>query len=122
MKGLVLADVKVVKMMDKSLEKGYSNMIPVYLDKDENISEKSSSVATKEQFEILQKYIIKTIKNISKEILSGKIDITPYYKNKKTPCEYCEYRPICQFDKNKFGNEYSYVPEFSKEEIWGKLV
>lgn len=121
MKGLVLADVKVVKMMDKSLEKGYSNMIPVYLDKDENISEKSSSVATKEQFEILQKYIIKTIKNISKEILSGKIDIVPYYKNKKTPCEYCEYKSICQFDKNKFGNEYNYVPDFSKEEIWEKL-
>ena len=121
MKGLVLADVKVVKMMDKTLEKGYSDMIPVYLDKDENISEKSSSVATKEQFEILQKYIRKTIKNISKEILSGKIDIAPYYKNKKTPCEYCEYKSICQFDKNKFGNEYSYVPDFSKEEVWEKL-
>lgn len=121
MKGLVLADVKVVKMMDKSLEKGYSNMIPVYLDKDENISEKSSSVATKEQFEMLQKYIVKTIKNISKEILSGKIDIAPYYKNKKTPCEYCEYKSICQFDKNKFGNEYSYVPDLPKDEVWAKL-
>lgn len=121
MKGLILADVKVVRMMDKSLDKGYSDIIPVYIDKDENISEKSSKTATKEQFEILQKHIKKTIKDISKEILSGKIDIKPYYKNKKTPCEYCEYKSICQFDKNKFCNEYNYIPDIKKEEIWEKL-
>lgn len=121
MKGLVLADVKVIKMMDKSLETGYSSLVPVYVGKDDKISEKSSSTATKEQFEILQKYIIRTIKDISKEILSGNIDIKPYYKNKKTPCEYCEYKSICQFDKNKFGNEYSYIQELKKEEIWDRL-
>ena len=121
MKGLVLADVKVIKMMDKSLETGYSSLVPVYVGKDDKISEKSSSTATKEQFEILQKYIIRTIKDISKEILSGNIDIKPYYKNKKTPCEYCEYKSICQFDKNKFGNEYSYIKELKKEDIWDRL-
>ncbi|MCI9365076.1 MAG: hypothetical protein HFJ54_00065 [Clostridia bacterium] len=121
MKGLILADVKVIKMMDKNLEKGYSDMIPVYLGKDEQISEKSSSTATKEQFEMLQKYIIKTIKTISKEILSGKIDMKPYYKNKKTPCEYCEYKSICQFDRNKFCNDYRYISELKKEEIWENL-
>ena len=108
-------------MMDKNLEKGYSDMIPVYLGKDEQISEKSSSTATKEQFEMLQKYIIKTIKTISKEILSGKIDMKPYYKNKKTPCEYCEYKSICQFDRNKFCNDYRYISELKKEEIWENL-
>lgn len=121
MKGLVLADVKVAKMMDKNLEKGYSDMIPVYIGKDDKLSEKSSTAVTKEQFEILQKYITKTIKDISKEILSGKINMKPYYKNKKTPCEYCEYKSICQFDKNKFCNEYNYIPELNKEEIWDKL-
>ncbi len=121
MKGLILADIKVVKMMDKSLETGYSNMIPVYVGKDDKISEKTSSIATREQFEILQKYIVKTIKNISKEILSGDIDIKPYYKNKKTPCEYCKYKTICQFDKNKLGNDYSYIPILNKEEIWDNM-
>lgn len=121
MKGLVLADVKVVKMMDKNLSQGYSDMIPVYIGKDDNVSEKSSSAITKEQFEILQKYITKTVKDISKEILKGKIDMKPYYRNKKTPCEYCEYKSICQFDKNKFCNEYSYVPELSKDEVWDVL-
>lgn len=121
MKGLLVADVKLIKMMDKSLETGYSDVVPAYIKSDGTISEKGSSVASKEQFKALQKHIIKTIKNISKEIFSGKIDIKPYYKNKNTPCEYCEYKAICQFDKNKFCNEYKYIPNLTKEEIWEKI-
>ncbi len=40
---------------------------------------------------------------------------------KKTPCEFCAYKPICQFDKNKFGNEYNYVPTLSDDEVWEKI-
>ena len=121
MKGIVLADVKVIKMMDKELEKGYSDKIPVYIDSKEEISEKLSHTVTKEQFEILQKYIVNVIKNISKEILSGNIDIRPYYYNKKTSCDNCKYKGICQFDKNKIGNEYSYIPSVNKDEVWNKF-
>lgn len=121
MKGLLVADVKLIKMMDKNLETGYSDLVPAYLKSDGEISENSSSVASKEQFKALQKYIIKTIKNISKEILMGKIDIKPYYKAKKIPCEFCEYKAICQFDKNKFCNSYNYIPSLTKEEIWDKI-
>lgn len=121
MKGIVLADVKVVRMMDKTLDKGYSDKIPVYLGTDNQISQKLSSTLSKEKFAILQSYIIKVIKDISKEILSGNIDIKPYYNNKKTPCGYCKYKGICQFDKNKLGNDYNYVMNFKEEEIWEKM-
>ena len=117
MKGLILADVNIIKMMDKNLEKGSSDSIPVYLNKEGNISESKSSVITKEQFENLQKAIQKIIKDITKEILNGKIEIKPVYdiKNKKSVCEYCEYKNICRFDPNQ--NEYSYVGTKSKVEI-----
>ena len=64
MKGLVLADVSVIKMMDNKLEAGQSDIIPVYISKDGNISEKKSSVINKENFDNLQK----EVKNIIKEI------------------------------------------------------
>lgn len=117
MKGLILADVNVIKMMDKTLEKGTSNSIPVYLNKEGKISEAKSNVITKEQFEDLQNQIQKIIKKIAKEILSGKIEIKPMYdiKNKKSVCEYCEYKNICRFDPNE--NEYSYIGTKTKEEI-----
>ena len=121
MKGLILADVKVAKMMDKNLENGYSKIIPAYIDSNENISPRLSSSVTREQFEMLQNHVIKTIKDISKEILKGNIDIKPYYKNKKTACTYCEYKPICKFDSNNRDNKYNYITKLKDEEIWEKI-
>ena len=47
--------------------------------------------------------------DISKEILKGKIDIKPYNYNKKTGCDYCNYKTICMFNTNIKGNEYNYI-------------
>ena len=118
MQGLILADINVVRMMDKNLDKGASNIIPVYIDKNDNLSNTKSNCVSKEQFKYLQKYTNKLIKEIASEILSGNIDIRPIYnaKKKKTPCEYCEYKAICNFDSSK--NEYNYVPNLDKEVLF----
>ena len=120
MQGLILADIEIVRKMDNSLDKGASKIIPAYIDKDGNISNTKSSIITKEQFGILQKYIQKTIKEISKEILNGNIELKPYYnlKSKKTPCEYCEYKPICKFGKVGCKNEYKYIGNIQKDLIF----
>ena len=117
MQGLILADVNVVRMMDKKLEKGASNIVPAYIDSTDSLSYTRSSAVTKEQFSNLQKYTNKIIKQIAKEILSGNIDIKPSYntKNKKTPCEYCKYKSICNFDPNC--NSYYYIQNRDKEQI-----
>jgi len=117
MKGLILADIKVIKMMDKSLDKGVSSIVPVYLDKEGNISRNRSSTVTKEQFSNLQKTIRKIIRQISSEILSGKIDIKPLYDktNKSSTCKYCEYKTVCAF--NPSSNKYEYLSNKSKELI-----
>lgn len=117
MQGLILADVNVVRMMDKKLEKGASNIVPAYIDSSDSLSYTRSSAVTKEQFSNLQKYTNKIIKQIAKEILSGNIDIKPSYntKNKKTPCEYCKYKSICNFDPNC--NSYYYIQNRDKEQI-----
>ncbi len=109
MKGLILADISVVKMMDNKLETGASDIIPVYISKDGTLSEKRSSVISKEDFDSLQKRVKDIIKEISKEILRGKIEIKPYYYNKKTGCDYCVYKTICMFNTNIKGNEYNFI-------------
>ena len=122
MNGLILADINIVKKMDKTLEKGSSNHIPVYLDKDGNISKSKSNVVTKEQLEDLRKYTNRIIKQIAQEMMSGNISIEPYYqkKNKKTPCDYCEYKGICHF-KEEGCNHYRYISNDKKEEILEKI-
>ena len=118
MKGLILADVDIVKKMDKKLEKGSSNVVPAYIDKDGNLANKPSTI-TRAQFENLQKYTNKIIKQISEEILSGNIDVKPYYKIKqgKTPCEYCKYKAICNFNTGICKKEYNYIGNAEKEYI-----
>ena len=121
MKGLILADVKVVKLHDKNLEKGQSSIIPAYIDKEGNLSSKKTNGVTKEQFADLQKYMYKIIKEISKEILEGNIELKPYYKNKKTPCKYCEYKSICNFNMGGCENQYNYIDKKAKDEILDKI-
>lgn len=117
MNGMILADIDIIKKMDKTLEKGSSNNIPVYLDKDGNISKSRSNTVTKEEFTKLQKTAEKVIKQIAKEILEGNIDIKPAYykKNKVDTCKYCEYKSICGF--NPKVHEYLYIENKSKEEV-----
>ena len=95
MKGLVLADIDIVKMMDKTLQDGgKSKIVPVNLNKDGSIK-KNKSCISKEEFEYLQKYMTKIIKEISEEIMDGNIEIKPNRKKKRSPCEFCEYKSIC---------------------------
>lgn len=121
MTGLVLADVNVIKMMDNNLEKntGASDIVPGGLTATGEVS-KSQSLITKSQFNNLQKYMDKIIKQISDEILSGNIEKKPYYNSKlnkgKTQCEYCNYKSICKFEPGINGG-YSYIGTLNKDAI-----
>lgn len=117
MKGLIVADVKIIKMNDNTLTQGSSKMVPAAITASGTVNEKWTNGVKKEEFEVLQQYIDKTIKEIGKEILSGKIDIKPYYKKGKTPCEYCAYKTICGFHPQREGNCYYYIDNKPKDEI-----
>lgn len=117
MKGLIVADVKIIKMNDNTLTQGSSKMVPAAITASGAVNEKWTNGVKKEEFKILQQYIDKTIKQIGKEILNGKIEIKPYYKKGKTPCEYCTYKTICGFNPHQEGNCYYYIDNKPKDEI-----
>ena len=121
MKGLILADVKVIKMQDKNLDYGTSKLIPAGITKSGDISEKTTSGVDKEEFKILQDYIYKTIKEIAKEILKGNINIKPYNKDGKKPCDYCPYKAVCRFDTRTKGNKYNYIGKLSNDDVIRKM-
>ncbi len=121
MKGLILADVKVIKMNDNTLSSGSSKMVPAAITASGTVNEKWTNGVNKEEFKVLQDYISITIKQIAKEILSGKIDLRPYNKKGKTPCEYCEYKTICGFNPRQNNNNYNYIDKKSKDDIILKM-
>ena len=121
MQGLILADSNIVRKMDTNLVSGSSNIVPAYIGKDGEVSDKQNTLNRK-QFENLQNYMEKIIKQISEEILNGNIGIKPYYRTRdeKTPCEYCSYKAICQFNQTT-KNNYNYIPNANKEKILEKI-
>ena len=122
MKGLILADIEVMKMQDNNLkEGGTSKLIPAGISAKGGINKRDTSGVDEQEFEVLQKYIGKIIKEIGKEILEGKIELSPTNYKGKTPCRYCEYHVICGFDARNNKNKYDYIENLSKDDIIRKM-
>ena len=109
MKGFVVSDINVIHAMDTSLVDGTSDIIPVTINKSGEINNKKSSIIPMEDFYLLQKKIKTIIKQISKEILSGRIEIMPYKYSSQSGCDYCKYHTICMFDPTRKDNNYFIV-------------
>lgn len=118
MKGLLLADVKLIKEMDKSID-GDSLIIPARVNKGGELGR--SSAATVEQFELLKKHVRRLLNSLGEEMLKGNISISPYRRKRMTACSYCGYMSICQFDPSVAGNSYRTLHEKKEDEVWGLL-
>ena len=72
----------------------------------ERYKEITDKIIPKEDLSNLINHATNLAKEISDNIINGKISITPYKKSSETPCEYCKYGNICHFDTcfkdNKF--------------------
>lgn len=117
LRGLLTADAEVVRLMDDKLETGYSEVLPVALKKDGSFYS-SSSVVTDDQWTTLRRSVRRTITRIGHSIQQGTVSIEPYRLGDKTPCQFCDYKPVCQFDPLVEGNEYRKLTKTTKDETW----
>lgn len=118
MKGLVLADVKLIKEMDREID-GSSMIIPARINKGDILGK--SSAASLEQFRILRKYVNGLLTGLCEEILRGNTAIQPYKQKNMTSCKYCSYSAVCQFDPTLSENKYRMLPELKDDELWNLL-
>lgn len=114
--GLVLAERDVVEHLDF----GEVKSIPVSYKKDGTFTS-VSNVATREQFEILGNYVKKQMTAYGNAIMDGNISIEPYKEEKRTACDFCDYKSVCGFDPSFKGNRYRNIKKQSKNEVWKKL-
>jgi ATP-dependent helicase/nuclease subunit B len=68
-----------------------------------------------DQFAGLLEFTRTRIMRFADQITSGQIDITPYRLGNASPCNYCDYRPVCKFDWQI--NEYNPLAPAGKEEV-----
>lgn len=118
MNGLVLSNARLIEAMDKDMNTE-SNIINLKMKKDGSYT--NMPTVTSEEFEKLRTHIRKTLAEIGNEIMSGNIKNEPLKrKGVTTACDYCEYKLICQFDKD-LGNKYRYVNELKDNEVLERI-
>lgn len=115
MNGLVNSSDDILHKIDAG-----ASSLPVSFKKDGGFR-KGSSVATREQFQLLNQYVKNKIAEIRSHILSGDAEVSPYEMGKKNACTYCTYQGVCGFDKKIPGYEYRRLRQFADEEIWKSM-
>lgn len=92
-----------------------ASFIPIGFKKDGSLN-KNSLARTKSstEFSDMADYTLQKIQAVGQDIVDGKFPIEPYYYMKKTACQYCKYKTVCQFDRDACS--YRYLPKISEEE------
>lgn len=116
MKGLLVAEQETIRLMDNTLEQGYSEVIPVALKKSGEFYH-SSSIASRHEFTIIQSHLRKMMEKIGFEITEGKIAISPYKLKEKNACGFCPYHSFCQFDQTLEENNYRVLTQYKPKEV-----
>lgn len=94
MSGLVLNDEEIIDAMEECGEGRYKS-IPIMRKKDGEISQSMSSCASRDNFDVLKKYVDKVLCDIGEEIFNGNTDISPIKNGTSLSCDYCRYSSVC---------------------------
>lgn len=116
MSGLVLEEEAVIDAMEHS-EDGKRIFVPVKLGK----AGLEGNTATIEEFQRLRRYLERCIIRMARQLQQGDISIDPFRKGMRTPCDYCDYRPACGFDRSTGNNRYRKLGKMDAEEFWQKI-
>ncbi|MED4403120.1 helicase-exonuclease AddAB subunit AddB [Metabacillus fastidiosus] len=121
MKGLLLGDEEAIQLMDQQLQPGgTSKIVSARLLKKGGLGT-SSSITSEEEFHILRNFVRNEFQKIGTHITDGIIDIAPYKLKDKTPCTYCAYKSVCQFDESLEENNYRALKNEKKEDVLEKM-
>lgn len=112
LKGIVLSDEKILRHMDTGMESG-SEIIPAKIGK----TGVTGSVASAKQFDVLSRYVKKTVSQLLLKLEEGCVDIAPYRKNDISACTYCKFSSFCAHG----GREFRDLEKRKAEEIWKEM-
>lgn len=117
MKGLILNEEEAVDLTDLTMgDSADSDIAPLKRNKNGSLAKKSK-VIDREHLEAGRRFIETQIKQASSAILSGDISINPYRRSNQTPCTFCSFRSLCQFDPALPTNSYRDLKKLSDDQV-----
>ncbi|MFG6149502.1 helicase-exonuclease AddAB subunit AddB [Halobacillus sp. B23F22_1] len=116
MSGLLLEDEQLVSMMDTSLEKGRSQIVPAGLKAGGGFY-KGSKTLENEKFDQLRKYIRELMQDAGQRVTNGEVALNPFLKDDQAACDYCPFRSVCQFDPALEDHQFRKLKHLKEEEV-----
>jgi ATP-dependent helicase/nuclease subunit B len=125
MSGLAVDNLEVIGMMDNELRQPSvsSSVLSLRTVADGTIhSTDKANLLSDEQWQQLRVFTREKMKEIGGRIISGKNAIQPYKLKGATPCEYCDFKPVCQFDKSLQNQSYRFLKVEGKDSVLNKIA
>ncbi|SET13831.1 DNA helicase/exodeoxyribonuclease V, subunit B [Oceanobacillus limi] len=120
MQGMVIANEQVARLMDTSLETGWSDMLPLGVKKSGEFYG-NSKVAHQDTFASLQEHIHRLMLQAGIDITQGGVHLNPFQHKQKSACTYCPFLSVCQFDTSLETNDFRKLQDMDDDEILEKL-
>ncbi|CQR72666.1 ATP-dependent helicase/deoxyribonuclease subunit B [Sporomusa ovata DSM 2662] len=120
MPGWLLADTDIAGLLDAAIN-GWSEFFKIALGKNGFYESCRDKLKTEEEFKVLLTHVEQELLAVAAAILDGETAIRPYRLEKSTPCGYCAFLPVCQFDDNLPENDYLALPKLADEAIMREL-
>ncbi|WP_043713926.1 helicase-exonuclease AddAB subunit AddB [Symbiobacterium thermophilum] len=116
-RGLVSDDPAVIQAMDAA----GLGLIQAKLKKDGTVY-KGAPVASPDQFRQLFAHLRRVVRACGEQILQGEAAIAPYRLGPHTACQYCAYRPVCQFDPAVEPQGYRRLEKMDAPDVWQRVA
>jgi ATP-dependent helicase/nuclease subunit B len=91
--GLLLHDEDILRAMNHALDSKFLANIK-YKEKEDVFT--GEALVSNDGFTDILKKLEDTVVKIATELHSGKADANPLIYNKKSPCDYCQAKPVCR--------------------------
>ena len=122
MPGWLLKEPHIMELIDGTAM-GWSEFTKVGLGKGKEFySACLQQLKSREEFDTLLAHVEQVFVATARQILAGEIAIRPYRLERRTPCGYCPYAAVCQFDTLVPGSEYRVLERLAETEILAKLA
>ena len=76
-----------------------------------------SKIASHEEFSLLQKHVRHIYEDAGNKMVEGDVGITPYKLKDRTPCTFCSFKSVCQFDQSLEDNQYRNLADKKQKEV-----
>lgn len=120
--GIVIKDLELINNLDFTLnsDNHISEILPITLkNKGMDIGSNTSGL-TQDEFEIVDKFVLKKSKSICEDIYKGNISVRPYKYDEIKACDFCKYKSVCKFDPKK--HKYNSVKKFTYRNDYTKVL